>query len=111
MYETRTLSGSADGLANHLDNVITESISASIEAQDELCTGDARLILRTYERYSVSGGNRLTLNVAILAVGSDLKVALTTSGGSRAVFFKVNTIGEETFMESALAAVDSFAEV
>lgn len=112
MYETRSLRGSAKALVNHLDAAITNgSASASIEVADQISNGDARLVLRTYERYSMSGGNRVSLTVAVLAVGDQLEVALTTSGGSRAIFMKLNTVGEDTFMEAALAAVDSFAEM
>lgn len=110
MYQTRSLVGSADALANHLDAAIAAgSVSASIEHQDELGIGDARMILRTYERYSMMGDNRVTLSVSILAVGDQMEVALTTSGGSQAVFFKLNTFGESAFMDKGLAALDSFA--
>ncbi|WP_062304800.1 DUF6054 family protein [Demequina subtropica] len=81
MYETRSLTGSADALAAHLDSAILRgSTSASVEHQDELSIGDARMLLRTYERYSMTGSNRLTLSVSILAVGDRMEVALTTSG-------------------------------
>ena len=110
MYETRSLTGSPDGLANHLDAAITGgSASATIENGDELSIGDARLIVRTYERYSMTGGNRLTLSVSILAVGDRMEVALTTSGGSEAIFFKINRFGEDAFMEKGIQAVEAFA--
>ncbi|WP_062518497.1 DUF6054 family protein [Demequina gelatinilytica] len=110
MYETRSLTGSADALAAHLDrDIVRGSASASVEHQDELTIGDARMLLRTYERYSMTGSNRLTLSVSILAVGDRMEVALTTSGGSEAVFFKMNTFGETAFMERGLAAVEDFA--
>ncbi|WP_084079266.1 DUF6054 family protein [Demequina sp. NBRC 110057] len=111
MYEKRSLTGSADTVARHLDEAITRgSVSATIENADEIRLGDSRLILRTYERYSMTGGNRLTLSVSILAVGNRMEVALTTSGGSQAVFWKVNTFGEEAFMTHGLRAVEVFAD-
>ena len=110
MYETRSLTGSAEALANYLDQAISQgSVSASIENGDELSIGDARLIVRTYERYSVAGGNRLTLSVSILAVGDRMEVALSTSGGSEAVFFKINRFGEDAFMGRATQAIDAFS--
>ncbi|PKQ26397.1 MAG: hypothetical protein CVT64_04755 [Actinobacteria bacterium HGW-Actinobacteria-4] len=109
MHEVRSLTGSADAFTAHLDQSITGgSVSASIEHRDELVIGDARMILRTFERYSLTGGNRLTLSVSTLAVGDRLEVALTTSGGSQAVFFKVNVFGEQAFMARAIEAVESF---
>ena len=110
MFQTRSLVGSADALAAHLDSTIARgSISASTEHSSELSIGDARVVLRTYERYSVTGSNRVTLSVTILAVGDRLEVALTTSGGSEALFFKINTFGESAFMDKAVEAIDSFA--
>ena len=110
MYQSRSLTGSADALADHLDSAITGgSVSASIENRDELAIGDARMLVRTYERYSMTGGNRVTLTASILAVGDTLEVALTTSGGSQAVFFKINIFGEEAFMQQGIQAIDSFA--
>jgi hypothetical protein len=109
MYQSVSLTGSADALANHLDNAISRgSVSASIENGDELAIGDARLLVRTYERFSAAGGNRLTLSVSILAVGDQLKVALSTSGGSQAMFWKLNTFGESAFMSKAVDALQDF---
>lgn len=111
MYQTRSLVGSADALATHFDNAIsTGSVSASVEHDEELSIGDARVILRTYERYSVTGGNRLTMSVTILAVAERLEVALATSGGSQGVFFKINKFGEEAFMDRGVEAIDSFVD-
>ena len=110
MYQTRSLAGSADALAAHLDRAISSgSVSASIESSDERSIGDARMIVRTYERYSMTGGNRLTLSVSILAVGDRMEVALTTSGGSEAMFFKINRFGEDAFMEKGLEALENFS--
>ena len=109
MFQTQSLTGSADALVAHLDGAITgSSVSASVEHRAELRAGDARMLLRTYERYSMTGGNRVTLSVSILAVGEQLEVALTTSGGSQAVFFKINIFGEEAFMAKAKEALDTF---
>jgi hypothetical protein len=109
MYESRSLEGSARALANHLDAVISGgSISASVESGDELSIGDAVMILRTYERFSLAGSNRVTLSVSILAVGNRMEVGLTTSGGSQAIFLKINTFGEQAFMDKGIAALDAF---
>lgn len=109
MYQTRSLTGSADALAAHLDAAIARgSVSASVEHRDERRIGGARMILRTYERYSATGGNRLTLSVSILEADGRMEVALTTSGGSQAVFWKINTFGEGAFMDKAMAALDEF---
>ncbi|GIG53892.1 DUF6054 family protein [Demequina activiva] len=109
MHETRSLTGSATALAQHMDAAITRgSASATLEHQDTLSLGEARMILRTYERYSMTGSNRVTLSLSILAVGAQMEVSLTTSGGSEALFFKINTFGEAAFMDKAIEAIDGF---
>jgi len=45
------------------------------------------------------GGNRVSLNVTLFGSGNSLKLSAITSGGSQAMFFKVNTIGEEAFLD------------
>ena len=110
MYETRSLTCDADALAAHLDQAITSgSVSATIESGGEFAIGDARMIVRTYERYSMAGGNRLTLSVSMLAADGKVDVALTTSGGSQAIFFKINRFGEDAFMGRAMQALDEFS--
>jgi hypothetical protein len=67
------------------------------------------MVVRVYERYSAAGGNRVSLCIAVLAVGQDLAVSAITSGGSTAVFWKVNTFGEEAFLKKAAEAISSYS--
>lgn len=105
-----TLSGDAESLLAHLDREIKRSISATVEDTTDQRVGDARMLVRSYERYSMWGGNRVSLTVSILAVGDALAVSLVTAGGSEAVFWKVNTIGENSFMAWAVRALESFTD-
>ena len=59
------------------------------------------IAVRVYERYSVAGGNRVSLNVTLVGDDRELIVSAITSGGSQALFFKINTWGEETFLNNA----------
>ena len=59
-----------------------------------------------YERYSMAGGNRVSLNVTLVGKGQELFLSGITSGGSRAMFLKLNTWGEETFLEELIRAVE-----
>ena len=44
------------------------------------------------------GGNRLSLTLTMFQNGdSPIRLSAITAGGSQAVFFKVNTLGEESF--------------
>ena len=105
------LTGDADALVAHLDSeILSGSMSATLEEQVELRLGDARMIVRTYERFSGFSGSRVSLTFAILAVGERLGVSAVSTGGSRAMFFKMDTVGEGTFIGRAAAALESFAQ-
>ena len=50
------------------------------------------------------GGNRLSLSVTLFQGPSGgVKLSAVTSGGSQAMFFKVNTFGEEAFLNKLRA--------
>jgi hypothetical protein len=109
-YFLRELTGDVDRLAAHLDQAIPGgSVTAKYEAGADHRIGDARMVVRAYERFSAMGGNRVSLCVSILAVGDRLALSAISAGGSQAMFFKLNTFGEEAFLDKAAEAVDSFA--
>jgi hypothetical protein len=97
----RTLSGSFDSWLDRItDGILNSSLSATLEDGSDFCTGDARCSVRVFERYSYFGGNRVSLSVTVFQNGDDpIRISAITSGGSQAVFFKVNTVGEEAFLD------------
>lgn len=104
-----SLAGDVDAFVAHVDAAITSgSVTASIGGGSDRRIGDARMVTRVYERYSATGGNRVSLTVAVLAHAGRLEVAAITSGGSTGLFFKVNVFGEEAFLQRAVDAVTSF---
>jgi hypothetical protein len=108
-YETQ-LSGDVDALVAHLDQAIPAgSVTAKVEDGSDHRIGDARMVVRVYERYSAFGGNRVSLSISILAVAGQLALTATAAGGSQAVFFKINTVGEDAFLDRAVQAIEAFA--
>jgi hypothetical protein len=104
------LPGDVDALVSHLDRAIPGgSVTAKLEDGSDQQVGDARMVVRVYERYSAVGGNRVSLTVSILAVGGQLAITMISSGGSQALFFKVNTFGESAFLNRGLDALQSFS--
>ncbi|MBS7224178.1 MAG: hypothetical protein KH050_02375 [Clostridiaceae bacterium] len=80
--------------------ILNGSMSASYEDEAEWSSGGVRCAVRVYERYSYMGGNRVSLSLTLLDDGSGkLHLIAITSGGSQAVFWKVNTFGEEAFLD------------
>lgn len=107
-YE-RQLTGDIDSLVAHLDATIPRTSSTGqIEDTGDYALGDARMVVRVYERYSAFGGNRVSLSVSVLAVGDQLRLCAITSGGSQAVFWKMNTLGEESFLTKVVDAVETW---
>lgn len=97
----KTLYGDFDNILNKIETgIMNGSASASLEDASDFYDGDARCSVRVFERYSYAGGNRVSMNVTLFQNGNgDIKLSAITSGGSQAVFFKVNTWGEETFLD------------
>ena len=94
-------------LADYLHNeILNGSISASYEDGTDYTVGNVRVIFNVYERYSYMGGNRVSMNVTLVGNDRDLFFSAITSGGSSAVFFKLNTLGEENFLEKLVEIVE-----
>lgn len=107
-YEKR-LKGDFYELLDYVhEGILKGSSSASYEDGSDVIMGDVKLAVRVYERYSMAGGNRVSLNITVLDDGQELFVSAITSGGSQAVFFKVNTLGEETFLNLCINSVESY---
>lgn len=98
-YE-KTFTGNFNEILNSIHNGILDgSFSASYEDGSNFSVGEIRCAVRVYERYSMMGKNRVSLNVTLIGNGENLHVTAITSGGSQAVFFKINTFGEEAFLD------------
>lgn len=71
----RTLHGDFNAILTKISNgIVNGSVSASLEDTSDFGGNGARCSVRVFERYSYAGG-------------------------SQALFWKVNTWGEETFLE------------
>ncbi len=97
----RTVNGTFDEVLKKIENgILGGSVSASLEDSSDFRSGDARCSVRVFERYSYAGGNRVSLNVTLFQNGTDaVHLSAITSGGSQAMFFKINTFGEEAFLD------------
>ena len=99
-----------DKLLRKLEQEIPDSSwSADLEAGSDFKEGDARCSVRVFERYSMIGGNRLSLTLTLFQNGdSPIRLPAITAGGSQAVFFKVNTLGEESFLNDVKDLLEEF---
>ena len=97
----RTLSQDFDRLLHQIEQKLLQgSFTATLEDSSDFYGEGARCSGRVCERYSYFGGNRLSLNLTLYQAGTGpVQLSAITAGGSEAVFFKVNTIGEEAFLD------------
>ena len=105
----RSLRGDYDTVLRLAEDAVMRSMSASLEDSSNTRMGDVRVAVRVYERYSWLGGNRVSLNLTLVGRGDELFVSAITSGGSQAMFFKVNTWGEEAFLSELAGSLERYA--
>ena len=97
----RTLHGDFNEILGRIENgIMRGNVSASLEDSSDFSDGSSRCSVRVFERYSALGSNRVSLSVTLFE-GRDGTIHLSaiTSGGSQAMFFKINTFGEQAFLD------------
>lgn len=105
----RNLHGDFLNILNTLtDGILNGSASATLEDESFFKSGSALCAVRVFERYSYSGGNRVSMTLTLFQGAADEPIQLSaiTSGGSQAMFFKLNTWGEEAFLDKLLELLD-----
>ena len=105
-YE-RAFTGDFDAALSRLEQAVLDgSASASYEDGSDYSQGDFRCAVRVYERYSWTGGNRVSMSLTLAGANGSYFLTAITSGGSQATFFKLNTFGEEAFLETIAGAIN-----
>lgn len=103
------LQGSFNDILTELEQeVLNGSMSATLEDSSDFSAAGVRCAVRVFERYSMLGGNRVSLSITLLEAGDKLYMSAITAGGSQAMFFKLNTLGEETFLDCISATVRKY---
>lgn len=99
-YERRFQGDFNSALSALNEGILGGSMSAAYEDGSDYEDSGVRCAVRVYERYSYTGSNRVSLNLTLVGHGADLFLTIITSGGSQAMFFKLNTLGEEAFLDT-----------
>lgn len=96
----KKVTGNFNEILYRIENgIVSGSVSANLEESSDFRIGDIRCSVRVFERYSFVGSNRVSLSVTLFGNGDTIYISAITSGGSQAVFFKINTFGEEAFLD------------
>lgn len=94
-------------LNNIVQEIVNGSVSATLEESSDFKSGDAKCSVRVFERYSYMGGNRVSLSVTLFQKGDGpIFLSAAATGGSQAMFFKINTFGEAAFLDKLREIVD-----
>ncbi len=96
-----TLQGDYDQALRYFhEGILNGSMSASFEDESYFQTFGVRVTVRVYERYSMTGGNRLSMTLTLVGDEEKLYLSGITAGGSQGMLFKFNTFGEEAFLDA-----------
>lgn len=106
------LTGNFFSILKKIENGVVEgSLSASLEEASDYWYDSARCSVRVFERYSYSGGNRVSLTVTMFQPeGDKIYISAITTGGSQAMFLKFNTLGEEAFLDKFRQLIEDIGE-
>ena len=103
----KQVQGDFDAILEHLHQaVLGGSMSASYEDGSDYSQEGFRCAVRVYERYSWTGGNRVSMSLTLAGAKGSYFLTAITSGGSQAAFFKLNTFVEEAFLETIAGAIN-----
>lgn len=88
------------------DGIINGSVSASLEDSSDFRSQDARCSVRVFERYSYTGSNRVSLNVTLFKWRGACSPFCNYGRWKPGCFFKLNTFGEEAFLDKLIELLD-----
>ncbi len=95
----RIVQGNFDTVVKEVENgIMNSSLSASFEDDYNTMVGGKQVALRIFERYTMMGGNRLTMSVLFTERGNDsVEIYAVTSGGGGGLV-KIINWGEDSFL-------------
>lgn len=97
----RRLEGNFEEIRSRIHHGILDgSITAELNGSSDYVGKSSKCSFRVYERYSAFGGNRVSLGVCLYQEGNGpIQLSAIASGGSQAIFAKINTFSEEAFLD------------
>ena len=88
------------------------NLGATLSLEEEISgTADGvNYWIGTYERYAVLGENRVSLNIVLLEISEGVRVIATSSGGSQAMFLKINHWSEDNFLNDFVSIIETYVK-
>ena len=81
------------------DDVVGEILRNSDTSEIEERQDTDGIRIRIIERYSAFSGSRLSMSLVFIERDGYVYVFAATTGGSKAILIKIDTVGEGTFMD------------
>lgn len=104
-----TIRGPLRDFINHMNaNVGSLGATIDLEGFSHHSVSDVEVAVYVFERYSYTGSSRVSLNVTCIGHKDKVYVTAISSGGSQAVFFKINTWGEGSFLDRFIDLVQAY---
>jgi len=107
-FERRIIGDFDKVLKTCMDAVTQGSMSTTYEDGSDFEIEGTRVAVRVFERYSMLGKNRVSMNLTIFGRGNELFLSAITSGGSQAVLLKINTFGEKAFLDTLAKELEKY---
>lgn len=107
-YETH-FQGHFNEVVEYLKHeIVNASFTATLEDESYVTLNEIQCAVLVFERYSYFGNNRVSLNITILSDQNEIHIIGISAGGSQAVIFKMNTLGEEAFLEKLQETINRY---
>lgn len=88
--------------------IVSGNLSASLEESSRFVEDNIIVQVDMFERYSFFGKNRVALSVTSIFKDDYIHITAMSSGGSQAVLMKINTVGEESFLNRYIQCVEDY---
>lgn len=105
----RELRGNFYEILARIESVVLQSASATLEEKSNFVGDKCKCAVMIFERYSMIGGNRVSLSVTLFQSETKIHISATASGGSQALLIKLNTFGEEAFLDCIRDAIGYYS--
>ena len=91
------------------DAVVGGGVTAEMVESSQFIGSESRCSVMIFERYSAMFQSRVSLSVTLFETEGRKFVSAVASGGSSARFVKINTIPEDSMLETVRAAIHSYS--
>ncbi len=81
------------------DEVLLRSSTMAIEDTITYTIDGINISITVFDRFAYFGGGRVSATLTIIEKDNNIKISVISSGGSQAMFWKINTIGEYSLLE------------